>query len=98
MRVWRPAVDRHADELSLCGTVEHLPSKHQETFQTGDDLLELIDDLVEQRGGGDGPWEAPGDAAPRSVTGDIDLREAPGDAAPRETTGDTRFGAGGTSA
>ena len=83
VRVWRPAVARGAEELSLCGTVEHLPSKHETTFQTGDDLLSVLGELAEPGDGDAGPWAAPGDAAPRPVAGDTSSRAASGDADPR---------------
>ena len=65
VRVWRPAVARASEELSLCGTVEHLPSRHETTFQTGDALLTLLDELVVEGNGDAGAWAAPGDAGPR---------------------------------
>lgn len=86
VRVWRPGVARGAGELSLCGTVEHLSSRHQTTFQTGDDLLTLLDDFVGLGDGDTGAWgveEAPGDAPSTQLRGDTTSRSASGGADPR---------------
>ena len=88
VRVWRPAVARASEELTLCGTVEHLSSRHETTFQTGDDLLTLLDELGEEDNGDAGAWAAPGEAALRWVPGDAGSQPAPGDAGSQPATGD----------